>query len=47
MIEGLREAAALGSKTGIVSNCYWATSVEDAVQWLRPVAEIGIASLSL
>jgi hypothetical protein len=47
MIQGLREAAALGFKTGIVSNCYWATSVEDAIQWLRPVTEIGIADLSL
>jgi hypothetical protein len=47
MMQGLREAAALGFKTGIVSNCYWATSVEDAVQWLRPVTEIGIADLSL
>jgi hypothetical protein len=47
MIQGLREATALGFKTGIVSNSYWATSVEDAVQWLRPIAEIGIADLSL
>lgn len=47
MIQGLREAAALGFRTGIVSNCYWATSVEDAVQWLRPVAEIGVDDLSL
>jgi hypothetical protein len=47
MLQGLREAAALGLKRGIVSNCYWATSVEDAVQWLRPVAEIGLDDLSL
>lgn len=47
MIQGLREATALGFQTGIVSNCYWATSVEDAIQWLRPIAEIGIADLSL
>jgi len=47
MIEGLREAAAMGFKRGIVSNCYWATSVEDAVHWLRPIAEIGVADLSL
>jgi MoaA/NifB/PqqE/SkfB family radical SAM enzyme len=47
MVEGLREAAAMGFKTGIVSNCYWATSVEDAVEWLRPIAEIGISDLSL
>jgi MoaA/NifB/PqqE/SkfB family radical SAM enzyme len=47
MIQGLREAVALGFKTGVVSNNYWATSVEDAVEWLRPIAEIGIADLSL
>ena len=47
MIEGLREADALGFSKGIVSNAYWATSVEDAVQWLRPIAEMGISDLSL
>lgn len=47
MVEGLREAAEMGFKTGIVSNCYWATSVEDAVEWLRPLAEIGIDNVSL
>jgi len=47
MIAGLREATAMGFKTGIVSNCYWATCVEDAVQWLQPIAEIGVNDLSL
>jgi hypothetical protein len=47
MLQGLREAAAMGFKRGIVSNCYWATSVEDAVQWLRPIVEIGVDDLSL
>jgi hypothetical protein len=47
LVEALREAAASGFGTGIVSNSYWATSVEDAVHWLRPIAEIGIADLSL
>jgi MoaA/NifB/PqqE/SkfB family radical SAM enzyme len=47
MLAGLREAAALGFKRGIVSNCYWATTVEDAVEWLRPIAEIGVDDLSL
>jgi hypothetical protein len=47
MLAGLREAAALGFKRGIVTNCYWGTSVEDAVQWLRPIAEVGIHDLSL
>jgi hypothetical protein len=47
MLQGLEEAAALGFKRGIVTNCYWATSPEDAVQWLRPVAELGVDDLSL
>lgn len=47
LTRSLREAASLGFRTGVVSNCYWATSVEDAVEWLRPIAEIGIADLSL
>jgi hypothetical protein len=47
MLQGLQEAAALGFKRGIVTNCYWATSVEDAVQWLRPIAELGVHDLSL
>jgi len=37
----------MGFRTGIVTNCYWATSVEDAKLWLRPIAEIGVADLSL
>ncbi len=47
LIRALKEATNLGFQTGIVSNCYWATSVEDALEWLRPIAEIGIADLSL
>jgi len=46
-LRGLAEAASLGFQLGIVTNCYWATSVEDAVEWLRPIAELGIADLSL
>lgn len=47
MVQGMREAAALGFNTGIVTNSYWATSVEDAVEWLHPIADAGIADLSL
>ena len=47
MLAGLREAAALGFDRGVVTNCYWATSVEDALHWLRPIAEIGLSDLSL
>ena len=42
LLEGLKLARARGLRTGVVTNCYWATSVEDAVQWLRPIAELGV-----
>lgn len=32
---------------GMVSNCFWATSLEDAKVWLAPFAEAGITDLSL
>ncbi len=32
---------------GVVTNCFWATSVEDARLWLQPFAELGIADLAL
>ena len=36
-----------GLDVGIVSNCFWATSLEDAKVWLAPFAELGLADLSL
>jgi hypothetical protein len=47
MLEGLREAADMGFSVGVVTNCYWATSAEDAVHWLRPLAEVGLDDLGL
>ena len=47
LLQGLREAAALGLQRGIVTNAYWATSVEDAKHWLRPIADIGLDDLTL
>jgi len=47
LLEGIRLATNMGYKVGIVSNGYWGTSVEDAELWLKPLAEIGIASLGL
>lgn len=35
LLRGARRAAELGFKVGIVSNGYWATEREDAVEWLR------------
>ncbi len=39
LLEGTREAAALGFKVGIVSNAYWAISREDALAFLYPFRE--------
>lgn len=47
LVRALREAKEMGFKIGIVSNTYWATSVEDALEWLRPISQIGIDDLSL
>ena len=38
LVRGAEEASLLGFRVGIVSNAYWATSVEDACEWLRPFA---------
>jgi hypothetical protein len=40
MLQAAREAAEVGFQVGIVTNDYWATTVEDAVAWLRPLAGI-------
>ena len=47
MVEGLRLSKELGFKTGLVTNSYWATDVEDAELWLKPISEIGITDLSI
>jgi MoaA/NifB/PqqE/SkfB family radical SAM enzyme len=48
LLGGAREAAERGFQVGIVSNGYWATSPEDAVQSLRPfvglVQDISVSS---
>ena len=38
MVQAAREAVALGFRVGVLSNNYWATTVEDAIEWLRPLA---------
>jgi MoaA/NifB/PqqE/SkfB family radical SAM enzyme len=35
---GVREAVAMGFNVGLVSNGYWAVDVEDAIEWLKPLA---------
>jgi organic radical activating enzyme len=47
MLWGLRAAKDYDFKRGIVTNAYWATSVEDAKEWLNPISEIGISDFSI
>jgi hypothetical protein len=47
LVEGVRRARAQHLEVGIVTNSYWATSVADAELWLRPLAGMGIADLSV
>jgi len=42
LIKGVEEAARQGFQVGIVTNAYWATSTEDAHEWLLPFAGIVI-----
>lgn len=46
MMQGIQLAHDMGFKTGIVTNCYWATSQEDAELWLKPLMESGIDAMS-
>lgn len=39
LLEGARRAAQHGYQVGVVTNGYWATSVEDARAWLAPLSE--------
>jgi Radical SAM superfamily/4Fe-4S single cluster domain len=47
LLEGLRMVRAAGFDAGIVTNGYWATSVEDGLQWLRPIRDLGIVDFSV
>jgi hypothetical protein len=40
LVRAAQEAADLGFQVGIVTNDYWATTVDDAVEWLRPLTGI-------
>jgi hypothetical protein len=47
LVKAVSLARAWGFWTGIVSSAYWATSVEDALEWLRPLAEAGLNRIDL
>ncbi|UCH31317.1 MAG: radical SAM protein [Candidatus Bathyarchaeota archaeon] len=42
MLWGLQAAKDYGFRRSIVTNSYWATSVEDAIEWLTPISKIGV-----
>jgi MoaA/NifB/PqqE/SkfB family radical SAM enzyme len=39
LVRGVRAAAARGFQVGVVTNGYWATTVDDARAWLEPLAD--------
>jgi MoaA/NifB/PqqE/SkfB family radical SAM enzyme len=47
MLEGIKLAHDMGFKIGIVTNAYWAISIEDAELWLKPISKFEISDLSL
>ena len=47
MVKTVEEAVNLGFRVEILSNCYWATCPEDAIEWLFPIAEAKDVELGL
>jgi len=47
LLQGLQMARDRGFRTGIVTNGYWATSPDDAEDWLRPLVALGVSDLSM
>lgn len=47
MIESLKKTKRMGFKLVVVTNCYWATSFDNAFEWILPIAEIGIDEMDL
>jgi len=47
IVKTVNEAVSHGFHVEILSNCYWATCPEDAIEWLRPIAEAKNVELSL
>jgi len=47
MIKAVEEATKLEFRVEVLSNCYWASCPEDAVEWLLPMAKAKNVELSL
>ncbi len=48
LLRGVQAAASAGFQVGLVTNAYWATMVEDAIEWLKPfkglIRDVSISS---
>ena len=42
MICAIEEASKFGFGVEVLSNCYWASCPEDAIEWLRPIGQLEI-----
>lgn len=47
LVKAVWHAHDLGFLTGIVTNGYWATDVEDALAWLRPLRDAGLDRIEI
>ena len=47
MLEGIKMSHERGFKSGVVTNSYWATAVEDAALWLKPLVQQKVADISI
>lgn len=47
LLQAIKRAKRLGFWTGVVSNAYWATGVEDALHWFSPLVEAGLDRIDL
>jgi hypothetical protein len=47
VLDAAAHAWGKGLEFGLVTNCYWATTIEDALLWLRPFKDLGIADFSV
>lgn len=46
MVRGVQRAAQMGFHVGVVTNGYWANTLEDALEWLRPLTLLEDLSVS-
>lgn len=47
LAKAVEEGRSRGWHVGVVSNGYWATAEEDALEWLRPLAAAGLSSIDV